>query len=118
MQKLLEVSNIAEYRSNYSQQLSPGLKWFTESQLEEIHGSTVDVLERAGVRVDHDEALKHFRSEIWSPTVFNRTMYEAWEKMGSKDVFQPVREKAEAILKNKPANTLIPEVVNKTSGLL
>ncbi len=54
----MEVFKIAEYRSNYSQQLSPSLKWFTESQLEEIHSSTIDVLERAGVRVDHDEALK------------------------------------------------------------
>lgn len=54
----MEVYKIAEYRSNYSQQMSPGLKWFTESQLEEIHSSTIAVLERVGVRVDHDECLK------------------------------------------------------------
>ncbi|MFU8794172.1 MAG: trimethylamine methyltransferase family protein [Dethiobacteria bacterium] len=45
------------YRSNYSEQLSPKLSWFSGSQLEEIHSSTIDVLERVGVRVDHDEAL-------------------------------------------------------------
>lgn len=49
---------IAGYRSNYSEQLSPQLKWFSESQLEEIHSATIEVLERAGVRVDHDEALQ------------------------------------------------------------
>lgn len=49
---------IAAYRSNYNQQLSPQLSWFSPSQLEEIHSATVDVLERAGVRVDHDESLK------------------------------------------------------------
>ncbi len=49
---------IAAYRSNYSQQLSPQLSWFSSSQLEEIHSATIDVLERAGVRVDHDESLK------------------------------------------------------------
>jgi trimethylamine---corrinoid protein Co-methyltransferase len=49
---------IAAYRSNYNQQLSPQLNWFSTSQLEEIHSATIDVLERAGVRVDHDESLK------------------------------------------------------------
>jgi trimethylamine--corrinoid protein Co-methyltransferase len=49
---------IAAYRSNYSQQLSPQLSWFSPGQLEEIHSATIDVLERAGVRVDHDESLK------------------------------------------------------------
>jgi trimethylamine---corrinoid protein Co-methyltransferase len=49
---------ITAYRSNYNQQLSPKLSWFSEHQLEEIHSSTIDVLERVGVRVDHDESLK------------------------------------------------------------
>jgi trimethylamine---corrinoid protein Co-methyltransferase len=52
------VFTINNFRSNYSQQISPKLTWFTESQLAEIHSATIDVLERAGVRVDHDEALK------------------------------------------------------------
>jgi trimethylamine---corrinoid protein Co-methyltransferase len=52
------VFTIKNFRSNYSQQISPKLTWFTESQLAEIHSATIDVLERAGVRVDHDEALK------------------------------------------------------------
>ncbi len=49
---------IAAYRSNYSEQLSPQLNWFSTNQIEEIHSATVDVLERAGVRVDHEESLK------------------------------------------------------------
>ncbi len=54
----MEVLAIAAYRSNYEQQLSPHLKWFSSGQLEEIHSATINVLERAGVRVDHDEALR------------------------------------------------------------
>lgn len=50
--------SIAAYRSNYNQQLSPRLRWFSDSQLEEIHSATIDVLERVGVRVDHDQALQ------------------------------------------------------------
>ena len=49
---------IAKYRSNYSEQLSPQLTWFSTGQLEEIHSATIDVLERVGVRVDHEESLK------------------------------------------------------------
>jgi len=54
----LEVFKISTYRSNYSQQLSPQLKWFSTAQLEEIHSATVDVLERAGVKVNHEESLR------------------------------------------------------------
>ena len=45
------------YRSNYNTQQSPILRWFSPEQLEELHSTTVEVLERVGVRVDHDEAL-------------------------------------------------------------
>ena len=49
---------ISGYRSNNRHQLSPQLTWFSESQLDEIHSATLDVLEETGVRVDHEEALK------------------------------------------------------------
>ncbi len=45
------------YRSNQTIQQSPRLQWFSRGQLEEIHSATIEVLERVGVRVDHDEAL-------------------------------------------------------------
>ena len=45
------------YRSNQTVQQSPRLQWFSRGQLEEIHSATIEVLERVGVRVDHDEAL-------------------------------------------------------------
>ncbi|WP_227764416.1 trimethylamine methyltransferase family protein [Zhaonella formicivorans] len=44
-------------RSNYLEQ-TPVLRWVSESQLEEIHLATLEVLERTGVQVDHPEALK------------------------------------------------------------
>ena len=57
-QLVTEVFQIAAYRSNYNPQLSPQLRWFSSDQLEEIHSATLDLLERAGVRVDHQESLK------------------------------------------------------------
>lgn len=83
-----------------------------------ISTDTIEQVGPSGHYLGEEHTMKHFRSEIWSPTVFNRTMYETWEKMGSKDVFQLAREKAQAILENEPENTLLPEVVSKISGLL
>lgn len=34
------------------------MTWLSDSELEEIHSATIDVLERVGVRVDHEQALK------------------------------------------------------------
>jgi len=52
---------VFSYRSNYSEQVSPQLRWITESQLEELHSATIEVLERTGVRVEHPESLQLLR---------------------------------------------------------
>lgn len=44
--------------SNYDEQITPSLKWVTDSQLEQIHYATLEVLERTGIVVKHKEALK------------------------------------------------------------
>lgn len=49
---------MSRFRSNYSQQVSPFLRWVTEDDLEEIHFATLEVLENAGVQVNHPEALQ------------------------------------------------------------
>ncbi len=72
----------------------------------------------SGHYLGEEHTMKYFRSEIWSPTVFNRTMFDIWQKQGSKDIVELAREKAEAILENEPTNKLLPEVVNKIRGLL
>ncbi|MFY9272630.1 MAG: trimethylamine methyltransferase family protein, partial [Thermacetogeniaceae bacterium] len=44
--------------SNYSEQVTPQLKWVTDAQLEQIHYATLEVLERTGIVVKNKEALK------------------------------------------------------------
>ena len=44
-------------RANYREQ-GPILKWITEDQVEELHLATLEVLERTGVQVDHEEGLR------------------------------------------------------------
>jgi len=45
-------------RSNSIEQATPQLRWVSESQIEEIHLATLEVLERTGIKVDHPEALQ------------------------------------------------------------
>jgi len=49
---------MTRFRSNYEEQFSPSFQWLSESQLEELHSATIEVLERVGTRVDHSEALQ------------------------------------------------------------
>jgi len=69
----------------------------------------------SGHYLGEEHTMKYFRGEIWSPTVFNRTIYETWEKMGSKDIFELAREKVAALLReevNVPDKAVI-EKINK-----
>ncbi len=65
-----------------------------------------------------EHTMKYFRSEIWSPTVFNRMMWETWEKLGRKDCFELAREKAQSLLESKQAKPLDDRVVEKITDLL
>jgi trimethylamine:corrinoid methyltransferase-like protein len=51
------------------------------------------------------------------PTIFNRMMYETWEKLGSKDCFDLAREKVKAILEG-PVNAPSEAVAAKIKNLL
>lgn len=46
-----------QYRSNYSEQSAPYLRWLSKHQIETLHSASIEVLERTGTRVDHPEAL-------------------------------------------------------------
>lgn len=62
--------------SNYNEQITPSLKWVTDSQLEQIHYASLEVLERTGIVVKNEEALKLLKSagcrvqdqRVWIPS--------------------------------------------------
>lgn len=43
-------------KANYSEQTTPSYTYLSDDQLYEIHAASLEVLERVGVRVDHEEA--------------------------------------------------------------
>jgi len=44
-------------RSNRAMQIAPALKYLAQDQIEDIHNSSLEILESTGVEVFHDEAL-------------------------------------------------------------
>jgi trimethylamine--corrinoid protein Co-methyltransferase len=62
--------------SNYEEQITPSLKWVTDSQLEQIHYASLEVLERTGIVVKNEEGLKLLKGagcrvqdqRVWIPS--------------------------------------------------
>jgi trimethylamine--corrinoid protein Co-methyltransferase len=67
----------------------------------------VDVIKAVGPGghfLNADHTLKHFRNQMWFPTLFDRGNREAWEAQGRKNLGQRLNEKVLNILDtHKPA---------------
>jgi trimethylamine--corrinoid protein Co-methyltransferase len=48
---------MAEHLSNYEEQITPHLRWLSDSQVEQIHYSSLEVLENTGIIVQNAEAI-------------------------------------------------------------
>ena len=53
-----------------------------------------------GIFTDHDHTVKHFRNEIWDPSLFSRIGYNAWKETEQKIDVDFAREKARQILRD------------------
>jgi trimethylamine--corrinoid protein Co-methyltransferase len=66
---------VDRYRSNYEEQITPRLTWVSDSQLEQIHYASLEILERTGTVVQNQEALKLLKdagcrvreNRVWIP---------------------------------------------------
>lgn len=72
----------------------------------------------AGHYLAEEHTMKHFRTEIWSPTVFNRMMWQTWEQLGSKDCFALAREKAISLLNEGPGRPLAEPAAGAVASIL
>jgi len=61
----------------------------------------VDVIRRAaktGSYLSDEHTLKHVRTEMWLPALFQRASWESWRESGSKKMCERIREKLMALL--------------------
>ncbi|MFB3906172.1 MAG: trimethylamine methyltransferase family protein [Acidobacteriota bacterium] len=81
----------------------------------------LDVIDRvgpAGNYLDDDHTLRHFREELWRPTVSNRDRYEAWESKGGKELRRAADDEAMRILSRHAVPTLDQRVMGELKRIL
>ena len=76
-----------------------------------------DVIEQVGPGghyLEDEHTYRHFKNELWHPTLMMRAAYEEWESTGAKDMATRIHEKLDWILKNHSA----PPLADKTLAAL
>jgi trimethylamine--corrinoid protein Co-methyltransferase len=57
-----------------------------------------EVAKSNGVFIDQEHTVRHFRQEVWVPTILDREYWQQWEALGRPDTARRVREKYQALM--------------------
>ena len=57
----------------------------------------------------HEHTFNHFRKELWMPELLERRNWEAWEREGSRDIYEVAREKVLGLLEAESPSLMPPE---------
>lgn len=61
----------------------------------------------------------HMRRELSTSSLFDRRMYDVWQRSGEKDLYQRAREKALSLYENsKPADLVDPEIAARFRSII
>ncbi len=82
----------------------------------EVNAETLarDVIEKVGPGghfLQEDHTVRHFRRELWMPSLLTRQHSAVWQKEGAKDMAQRVRERVREIVEGHEAPPLPEETV-------
>ena len=61
----------------------------------------IDLIENVGPQgsfINKAHTRKHFKKELWFPTLLNRNYYKSWKEKGATDMEQRCRERKNEIL--------------------
>jgi len=72
----------------------------------------------AGTYLAEKHTRDYVRSESSQAVLFDRYMYETWERNGSKDIREIVKEEARNRLKNHKVPELDPDVASKLKSMI
>lgn len=81
---------------------------------ETLAQSVIEKVGPGGHFLEEDHTYRHFKKELWFPTLLSRQTHDQWESAGSKDMAQRVREKVIGILENHQ----VPSLPDKTLAAL
>jgi trimethylamine--corrinoid protein Co-methyltransferase len=88
---------------------------------EQIARDLVHQVGPGGEFLSHPHTLRHFKQELWRPSIFTRQPMEAWKKDGEKDTLARIGEKVRQILETHKPQRLSGAVIEnleriKTEG--
>jgi len=78
----------------------------------------IDRIGPGGYYLQTEHTLKHFKDELWLPTLMNRKGYEVWKMDGKKTYGEKVNEKVKTILKTHIPEPLGAEKVKIIKGII
>jgi trimethylamine--corrinoid protein Co-methyltransferase len=93
-QLILGDENISRTRRFIS-----GIKVNRETLAREV----IEKIGPGGHFLEDEHTHRHFRKELWRPSLMTRVAYEEWESTGAKDTAVRIQEKLEAILEGHQA---------------
>lgn len=71
----------------------------------------IDRIGPGGHYLNEDHTMDHFR-EVWYSKLFDRTIYDVWQKQGAKKFEDRLREKTLEVMDHKPV-ALAPEIIKE-----
>jgi trimethylamine--corrinoid protein Co-methyltransferase len=64
--------------------------------------------------IQHEHTFRHFRNELWRPSLLSRQSYDAWRQQGAADMSMRVRAKVKELLETHK----LPPLPDKTLAAL
>ncbi len=71
----------------------------------------IDRIGPGGHYLNEDHTMRHFR-KVWYPELFDRTIYDDWQKQGAKRFEERLREKTLKVMDHRPV-PLLPEIIKE-----
>jgi trimethylamine--corrinoid protein Co-methyltransferase len=110
----LENLVICDDLAGYARRITGGIEVSDETLALDV----VDAVGPGGNYLMEEHTLKYFKSETWYPKLFERKLYEKWEKEGQKTLTQRANERVIDILENHQPEPLSSDVQSKIMKII
>ncbi len=81
----------------------------------------IDIIEKSGPKgsfIDKSHTARHFRKELWFPTLLNRENYNTWKDKGASSMEKRCRERKEEILAKHQPEPLAGDIYNDLESIV
>ncbi len=110
----LENLAICDDLVGYARRMTGGIEVSEETLALDV----IDAVGPGGNYLMEDHTLKHFKQETWYPRLFERKVYENWEKEGKKTLTQRANQRVIDILEGYQPEPLPADVQKKIRRII